>query len=274
MTAATIDHVALGLSRVAAQYQNSPNFLAYISALMAQSQDVERAFLQIATIADIDASVGVQLDVLGQIVGISRYVKDSLPVAFMGWDSQPGARSLGEEGLADIGARLRDENESESSTNAASDAQYRLFLRARIARNHTTGTVESVQNALRYVFGAEIVIVDDKNNMSFDISVGKRLSYTEQVLLYLLAIIPKPAGVRIATRSFFDPNFTFGFEGSPWALTFGDENQRHAITRDLLLGGDFSLDGSEELDGLGVGAVVYDSPLTGGVFAEEFSIAI
>jgi hypothetical protein len=269
-----IDHTELALSRVATEYRASTKFLAFLQALMGQAQEIETVLRQVETIADIDASVGVQLDNIGEIVGISRYVKLSLPVAFFAFFGQPSGRGMGDEDLADLGGRFRDENEPSFSSSTLSDAQYRLFLRARIARNHTKGTIESVMAALQYIFDTQAVILRDNNDMSFDISIGKRLDFTEQTLLYLLEIIPKPAGVRINTRSYFDEKKVFGFEGFNYALGFGDENQRHEIMQPLLLEGTFNLDGSEVLDGQGVGEVVYDDPLIGGIFAEEFSITI
>lgn len=272
MTAATIDHGALALSRVAQQYTGSAKFLALLQAIMEQSQEIETVFQQVAAVTDIDACEGVQLDIIGQIVGISRYVKGGLPVAFFGFALQPGAQQLGEEGLADIGARFRDDAEAATGTNAAGDQQYRLFLRARIARNHTHGNIEGVIAALQYVFDTADVLVEDKNNMSFDISIGKRLSYPEQVLTYLLQIIPKPAGVRINARSFFDANNVFGFYGFKYAEGFGDDSQAHDINAPLLLNGTFVLDGTEVLDGQGLAGRYYDTPLLGGCFAEEFNI--
>lgn len=274
MSADPINHEELALSRVATQYQAAQKFLDFLRALMVQTQEIEGVLAQVATISDIDVSEGVQLDNIGEIVGFSRNIKNSIPIAFFGFFGQPAATPFGEEGNASIGARFREEGESSTSSATLSDAQYRLFLRARIARNHSTGTIESITAALQFIFSGVPVIITDNNDMSFDIAVGKILDFTEQTLLYLTDIIPKPAGVRIRTRTHFDQANVFGFEGYAYALGFGDENQRHEVPGEpLFLDGTFLLDGEQTLDG-SFTKIVYDSPLIGGPFAEEFTITI
>lgn len=267
-----IDHEAQALSRLITQYRESPKLIAFVQALMAQSQQAEQAFLQLAYISDIDASEGVQLDVIGAIVGISRYVKDAIPVAFFGFTGQPGTRSLGEEGIPDVGGEFREELQPAFAAEALSDAQYRLFIRARIARNHTRGTIQDVVTSMTFLFDAPVVLVHDGQDMSFDIGIGRRLSYSEQVLLFLREIIPKPAGVRINERVFFDYQNVFGFEGQPYAIGFGDEDQFFTVTLPATYDGSFDHDGSRVYDGVGQTIRTYDPPLIGGVFAEEFTI--
>lgn len=267
-----IDHEALALSRIAMQYRESTKFIAFIQTLMAQSQEAESIFWSLASISDIDASQGVQLDVLGAIVGISRYVKDAIPVAFFGFQGQPGIRSLGEEGIPDVGGEFREEGQPAFANEALSDAQYRLFIRARIARNHTKGAIEDVITSMQFLFDADVVIVHDGYDMSFDIGIGRRLTYSEQVLLYLKEIIPKPSGVRINERVFFDYQNVFGFEGAPFAIGFGDEDQFFSVTLPATYDGSFSYDGSRLYDGVGQTIRTYEPPLIGGVFAEEFTI--
>lgn len=274
MSADLINHEEIALSRVATQYRESLKFLDFLRALTAQSQDVEALLAQVATISDIDLSEGVQLDNIGDIVGFSRNIKNLIPIAFFGFFGQPAATPFGEEGNPSIGSRFREETESSTSSATLTDAQYRLFLRARIARNHSNGTIESIMAALQFIFDTDNVLLIDNNDMSFSISIGKLLDFTEQTLLYLDDIIPKPAGVRIATRSFFDQSNVFGFEGYDYALGFGDENQRHEVPgAPLFLDGSFLLDGEQDLDGTTT-QIIYDQPLIGGPFAEEFTITI
>jgi hypothetical protein len=59
--AAQIDHIALGLSRVIKQYQNSPNFLTYLKALLAMNNTVEALLQSLYNLPDIDLMTGVNL---------------------------------------------------------------------------------------------------------------------------------------------------------------------------------------------------------------------
>lgn len=66
------DHAARGLARLAEQYKNKPKFAALINSLNRQIQELENAFYQLLTERSIDTAIGVQLDILGKIVGERR----------------------------------------------------------------------------------------------------------------------------------------------------------------------------------------------------------
>lgn len=186
-----IDHVALGLSRVALQYQNSADFLAYLTAILALDNELENVFQQVAQQVDIDVAEGVNLDTIGAIVGISRVL--------------PGGPN----------------NPLPPEQSVLSDAQYRLLLRAKIVKNHSHGTNEDLIKGLSYLFATNYVAIDDNNDMSIRIGVGKMLGEVEKAIYYLLDILPRPGGVLINYRVMFDANKHFGFEGQLYALTFG-----------------------------------------------------
>lgn len=201
-----IDHVALGLSRVATQYQDSQNFLAYLTAILALNNGLESVFRQVAEQVDIDIAEGLNLDTIGAIVGISRVL--------------PGGPS----------------NPLPPEQSVLTDAQYRLLLRAKIVKNHSRGTNEDLIKGLCYLFDSDYAAIDDNDDMTVSIGVGKMLGPVEQAMLNLLDILPRPGGVMINYRAMFDGHKYFGFEGQTNALGFGEEGQ----------------------------------PTVGGIFAEEF----
>lgn len=110
MSADTINHLETGLSRVALQYQESPKFLAWLRALLAYSEEIEALFQKMALQVDIDQAEGVNLDVIGVIVGRSRIINNAIPIGFFGFNGQPGVLSYGEEGVPGVGGRFRDES--------------------------------------------------------------------------------------------------------------------------------------------------------------------
>jgi hypothetical protein len=66
------NHVSEALGRVVQQYSNATNLQNLISAFVEQIQLLEDAAQSMYTRLDIDASEGVQLDKIGDIVGIAR----------------------------------------------------------------------------------------------------------------------------------------------------------------------------------------------------------
>lgn len=228
MTAAIIDHLAVGRSRVAAQYTESQKFLAYIRALLASSAELEAIFQKVAEQVDIDLAEGVNLDVIGEIVGISRIIPASVQLAFFGFQDNAAALNFGEEGSQGIGARFYDEGEPYLATSVLNDPEFRLLIRAKIVKNHALGTNEDVIAGLAYLFGGGMAIqvaVEDIGGMAIQVAVGRPLTYLEKVLITNLDVLPRPAGVRISQRVTYSTTSYFGFDGQSSALSFGEEGQ-------------------------------------------------
>lgn len=225
MSSTTLDHQEVGRSRVATQYTNSTKFLAYIRALLESSVELEAVFQKIAEQSDIDIAEGVNLDVIGEIVGISRIIPNSIAVKFFGFDGQPGADVFGEEGALGIGSRFREDLEPETATSVLADPEYRLLIRAKIVKNHAKGTNEDILLGLSYLFNAALTVVEDLGGMSIGVAIGRQLTFQEKAMVTGLDILPRPAGVRIKWRSTFDSAKYLGFDGQPGALSFGEEGQ-------------------------------------------------
>lgn len=73
MTVVTpIDHLELAESRIATQFRESENFINYIGALLVEADTLEEVFFEILTERFLDTAIGVQLDIIGVIVGQDR----------------------------------------------------------------------------------------------------------------------------------------------------------------------------------------------------------
>jgi hypothetical protein len=225
MSSTVLDHQALGRSRVATQYTESQKFLAYVRALLDSSVELETVLQQVAAQTDIDVAEGVNLDVIGEIVGINRILPNSIAVKFFGFEGQPGGDVFGEENQLGIGSRFRDELESETDTSVIADPGYRLLIRAKIVKNHARGTCEDILQGLAYLFNAPLTVVDDLGGMAIGVAIGRQLTFQEQVTVQTLDILPRPAGVRISWQAMFNASNYFGFDGQPGALSFGEEGQ-------------------------------------------------
>lgn len=225
MSSTVIDHQELGRSRVATQYTEAQKFLAYIRALLTSSAEMEAVLQKVAEQSDIDLAEGVNLDVIGEIVGISRILPNSIAVKFFGFEGQPGGDVFGEEGALGIGSRFREELEPETATSVLADTEYRLLLRAKIVKNHAQGTNEDILLGLAYLFNTQRIVVDDLGGMHIGVAIGRQLTFQEKVMVTTLDILPCPDGVAIAWRATFDSNNYFGFDGQPGALSFGEEGQ-------------------------------------------------
>lgn len=226
MTSTTIDHLSVGRSRVATQYTESQKFLAFIRALLASSVELEDVLQKVAEQVDIDLAEGVNLDVIGEIVGISRIIPASVQLAFFGFQDNVAALNFGEEGALGVGARFFDEGEPYLATSVLNDPEFRLLIRAKIVKNHALGTNEDVIAGMAYLFGGGMAIqvaVEDIGGMAIQVAVGRSLTYLEKVLISSLDILPRPSGVRISQRVTYNTTNYFGFDGQISALSFGEE---------------------------------------------------
>lgn len=150
---------------VSRQHATAPNFMATVAALTKPSEDLQATLATLAAAFDVEVATGTQLDTIGMWVGLPRYV--FVP-------------SLG--------------------TVTLSDADYRILLLARIARNFWDGGMETMQAILASLFpGSGItVFAYDNQDMSLDIFFrGGTLSTTQLALLTGGLLVPKPEGVRI-----------------------------------------------------------------------------
>lgn len=222
MSSQPLNHEELAISRLATQYYESTNFRAYIKALMAYSQELEDLFQLMALQTDLTVAEGVNLDVIGIILGRPRLIPESVPIGFFGFLGQPGVRSYGQEGDISKGGRFRGEQESAFATSVLADPEYRRLLVAKIIRNHSHGYNEDAANSLNTLFRVPSV-VDSNGVMSMQLAVGRELQYWEQVLIKQLDMVPRPAGVLINQLVTYDPDNYFGFNGQPLAKTFGTE---------------------------------------------------
>lgn len=199
------------------------NFQRYVDAIVSPLSDDEAAYGQLALLPDIDLMDGVNLDVIGQIVGASRIIPLSIPVKFFGFENQPGSDLFGEDGNSFIGSRFRDDAESAFATSVLGDPEFRLLIKAAIAKNYCKGTGNDVLDALSIIFDTEYTYVEDLGLMTFGVGIGRILSYQEQELIKSLDILPRPAGVKIAWKAVFDGAHFFGFDNQVGASGFIEE---------------------------------------------------
>jgi hypothetical protein len=70
-------HVADGIKRLASQYANSSNLINFISSIVTPIQTIEDATATLNTLRSISTATGVQLDLIGTIVGLARPAGDN-----------------------------------------------------------------------------------------------------------------------------------------------------------------------------------------------------
>jgi hypothetical protein len=180
------DLVAIALDRVITQYRGKPKLAATIEANVQPIQEMDDCALSIPPLYDIDTATSVNLDILGKLVGQGRILVNGAVV---------------------------------------NDAQFRLLIRARIARNGSHATGEDLIGELALIFPGAPVRLFDFEHMTIGYLIGVVLT-ADEIAVLSGDILPRPMGVQVKPRGFYDPAAYFGFADDPSAKGFADDTIR------------------------------------------------
>lgn len=165
-------------SLITSEYQNSPKFLAFQKALLQPFVDVGEFLATLYQSLDINNAQGIQLDLIGKIVGQSRQVNF---------------------------------NFTDGGNPILNDTDYQVLLKARIAQNMWKGKIGALQPLWNNIFPGEAIMVVDNQDMSMNVFVGGALSLTIRDLVRNGYIVPRPEGV-LVNYYFFGDVPVFGFD--------------------------------------------------------------
>lgn len=172
---------------ITSQHRGKPKYLAALTALLRHSNDIFGLGIYVDDDFDLDLSEGAQMDILGQIVGASRTL-----------DWQPQTQA----------------------TPVLGDDDYRILLKATIAKNLWIGGIEDLEAIWLSLFGERIKIIDNQD-MTIDVIIDNVPSSVMQEMISRGMIVPKPQSVYmkydfIRTE---DATIYFGGFGSTWKKT-------------------------------------------------------
>lgn len=185
-------------ARLLYQYQASPALRGLMLALTSEYCSLADTLAALDTRLDIDLSAGVQLDLIGEIVGIPRPLtiqldgEDAFAFANPGPPEGPGKGWSG-IGRDDIGGRFM--GLAGLAIGAMADADYRTLLRARIFSNRADATVDDIAGYLNAALGGRNRITHSVGVVNLILS--RAVSTIEQDII--LGMIPLAAGVRVGT---------------------------------------------------------------------------
>jgi len=144
------------------EYKLAPNLNAWLAAKLQLFANVNTCLASMNEAFDLDSAVGVQLDVLGQIQGVSRTV-----------GFQP----------------------SDSVSPILDDATYRLLIKATSANNRWDGTEEALYPIWQTLFPGGSIVINDAQNMTCTIVLVGAFTSIIQDLILNGYIVPRPEGV-------------------------------------------------------------------------------
>lgn len=195
--------------RIYAQYRNRTKAVQWLGITAEISDELDTVYRTIQKMYDIDTNVGAQLDIIGNLVQINRSFQSQVifdPDQFGG----DGGEEFG-------GPGFQFKPDASMITANASDSLFRLILKAKIAKNNSDATIDSIIGALKFVTSQQTIFLVDNEDMTFSISFKSELTSDERFILDNFDVVPKPQGVEFTgyTEEFAITEFGGG-------LSFGD----------------------------------------------------
>lgn len=210
------------------QYAQKPKIRATIEAMIEQMLADNIAF-DIRDAFDIETAVGVQLDILGKYVGVTRthngIVFTGKNFAFLEYDNlTPEAIQTGFSDYTDFETRdgiFVQYKDTLGDTLLLSDEDYRVIIKLKILQNSSNHSHKEIDDGLAEFFGTEIR-ADSLGDMVMDYFVPDDLTTIVSVAIQK-DVLPRPMGVNTRyliseKEGFFGfatyastPTFTKGF---------------------------------------------------------------
>lgn len=223
----TEEFLAVARARITDQFHDKPVIDKYLRLLIEGKAELQDVMEDVMVLRSLDTAVGVQLDVIGIIVGRPRGLVFSDLFEYFGFQGATQAGSFGSVTDPSIGAPWYSIGAPTGRSREPSDEEYRLLLKAKIIKNRTMSRPEDVILAYQFLFGASQVTIDEIDTAKVRIGIGKILSAVERGLLFGLGgvgtLLPKTVGVEYV-YSEFQSNRVFATEGFPGGVGTGDLN--------------------------------------------------
>ena len=215
-----IDHKELAVSRLATQFRESVNLISYIKVLLLEANNLEQVFNDLLEKRWIDTAEGIQLDILGSIVGQTREFIDAEIFGYFGFATNSISQSFGTLLDPGIGGRFKLIGEATVGTRQLTDDEYRKFIKARITRNSTSSTPEDIISQIGFIFDSTLVLLAD-GDTTYEVSIGRKLTLNEKSILVDTDIVPKTTGILATYVTEFNSEDFFGFQGVPNSAGLG-----------------------------------------------------
>lgn len=189
------------------QLRESPNYQEVIRLIAEDFDEASDIYDYIAKNINIMNADGVWLDLIGDIVGVSRVFDKDIQPTYFGFSDQTNVTGFGQ-------ARFREPNDKTTSSSILNDDDYRVVIIGQIARNYGDVSDVGVATSVLNMTQAEQVLVYQGGTAEFNVYIIGLVSDNIKSILNGADIIPRAAGVKVNLFFSGDGNI-FGFADQP-----------------------------------------------------------
>lgn len=203
---ATLPQDEIAWDKFLSQHKNSPQAEGFARSFFMPMNAISSSLEQLTRALDLDSAQGARLDLIGSIVGASRYMPQGITLAYFGFVTQASGRGFGQ-------ARMYHDGEALAQSYTAGDEEYRILIKTKIALNNGHGTAKEIEDAARYAFRAPTASARDAGPGHVELWIGRIPNINEGLGRVIPDILPRAAGVRISLV-FWNPELPFGFKNN------------------------------------------------------------
>lgn len=216
------------------QFADKPVFNKFLDLLTFPNIELQEVFQDLMQKRSLDTAEGVQLDLLGALVGQPRTLIDANLITFFGFLGDFQSDSYGDINIPGVGSVWWDGITPKKGNVTLNDSLYRILIKAKISKNITNATPEELIGFANFMFSTSGSDILDEGGAKFRILIGRALTREEVGLLryvnheasYSSKLFPKPIGVRMDFSSFNYEAF-FAFQGVVNAKGYGEITYTH-----------------------------------------------
>jgi hypothetical protein len=189
------------------QLRDSPNYVEVIRLLAEDFDAASDICDYIAKNINIMNAKGVWLDLIGDIVGVSRVFDKQIQPTYFGFSDQENVTGFGQ-------ARFREPGDKTTASSILNDDDYRVVIIGQIARNYGDVSEVGVATSVLNMTQADQVLIYQGSPAEFNIYIIGLVSDNIKSILNGSDIIPRAAGVKVNLFFSGDGNI-FGFADQP-----------------------------------------------------------
>lgn len=177
------------LDRIYAQYRNKPKAVSWYNIVYTEASQIAETSEIVRASYDIDYASGQMLDVIGNIVVVTREFIANVPL-YPGLFADPDGDEFG-----DTEAMFSALNVN-ADANMADDL-FRLVIKSKIIKNNGDATIDNILKGMNFLLpNANVLRLIDNEDMSFNIEFYGVITELERWALLNSTLVPKPQGVR------------------------------------------------------------------------------
>ena len=190
---------------VLTQLADSPQYLDLITWIAEQFDSVDDMLHFISTINVYEAR-DKWLDLIGLIVGQSRFVDDAVFIEYFGFADYQNTQGF------NVG-RFYSDGDPLTASSILPDPEYRAVILSKVAKNYGDISHQGVVEALQVITDSDIVLTRNLSDSpaAFEVYIGAVLSGSIRALIVNSDLIPRGAGIGIDVLTAGDGSNVFGF---------------------------------------------------------------